>query len=137
MKLKRFLVDIFALNVFVACSAFIVEVLVSGISLTVFWQGRLLMVIPNIVTVEPYDRTRQWIGKKLGVWKSRQLHQIVRDTIVFVIYRVPLVFIVLTLLGAPVSKVIAACVSATIISGFTGRPYGLFLDSARRLFGVR
>lgn len=137
MKLKRFLVDIFALNIFVACSAFVVEVLVSGISLTVFWQGRLLMVIPNIVTVEPYDRTRQWVGKTLGVWKSRQLHQIVRDTIVFIIYRVPLVFVVLTLLGAPVSKVVAACISATIISGFTGRPYGLFLDFSRRLFGVR
>jgi hypothetical protein len=136
MKIKRFFVDMFALNIFIIFSAFLVEVVFSGIPWNIFWKGRLVMIIPNIITVEPYNRTRLWIGKKLGIWKSARLHQIVRDTIVFLLYRVPLVFIVLTLLGASKEKVISACIAATLISGFTGRPYGIFLDWMRRIFKV-
>lgn len=106
--MKRFLVDSLALNLFVIFTGFIVEVVISGISIPIFLWGRLVMVVPNIVTVEPYSITRSWIGRKLGDWKNPRLHQIVRDTIVFVLYRVPLIFIVLTLLGAPSSKVISS-----------------------------
>ena len=136
MKIKKFIVDSLALNMFVIFTAFFVEVVFSGITLAVFLKGRLLIVIPNMITVEPYNRTRLWIGQKLGEWRSPRLHQIVRDTLVFILYRVPLVFIVLTVLGAPVQKVISACVAATLVSGFTGRPYGAFLDWMRRLFRV-
>jgi hypothetical protein len=94
------------------------------------------MIIPNILTVEPYNRTRVWIGQKLGTWKSEKLQQIIRDTLVFIIYRVPLVFIVLTLLHTPIEKVVSACIVATLISGFTGRPYGIFLDWMRKTFKV-
>lgn len=136
MKIKRFLVDALSLNIFIIYTAFIVEVVVSGITMPVFLYGRLIMIIPNIITVEPYSRTRIWIGKKFGIWKSVMLHQIVRDTIVFILYRVPLVFIVLTILGAPLHGVISSCIAATVISGFTGRPYGIFLDLTRRIFKV-
>lgn len=136
MKLKKFIVDFIALNTFVIATAFFVEVVFSGIMLVVFLKGRLIMIIPNMITVEPYNQTRMWIGRKLGEWQSPRLHQIVRDTLVFILYRVPLVFIVLTLLGAPVEKVISACLAATLISGFTGRPYGMFLDWMRKFFRV-
>lgn len=136
MKIKKFIVDFIALNVFVIATAFFVEVVFSGIALTVFLKGRLIMIIPNMITVEPYNRTRVWIGKRLGEWKSPRWHQIVRDTIVFLLYRVPLVFLVLTFLGAPMEKVISACIAATLISGFTGRPYGIFLDWVRKVFYV-
>ncbi len=136
MKTKKFLVDVLALNLFIFCSAFFVEVVFSGIARGVFLKGRGLMVIPNIITVEPYSLTRIWIGNKLGEWKSPRWHQIVRDTLVFLLYRVPLVFMVLTFLGAPVEKVISACIAATLISGFTGRPYGMFLDWMRKKCNV-
>lgn len=134
MKIKRFLVDILALNIFIIFSSFLVEVVFSGIPWSIFWRGRLIMILPNIITVEPYNRTRVWIGQKLGTWKSDRLHQIIRDSIVFILYRVPLVFIVLTFLDTPIHKVISACIVATVISGFTGRPYGVFLDGMRRIF---
>lgn len=94
------------------------------------------MIIPNIITVTPYNLTRVWLGKKLGIWKSNRLHQIIRDTLVFILYRVPLVFIVLTLLGTPLNKTVSACIAATLISGFTGRPYGIFLDWMRKIFNT-
>jgi hypothetical protein len=137
MKVKRFLIDALALNIFVAFTAFFVEVIFSGIESAIFWKGRLIMILPNIITVEPYDVTRIWIGKQLGIWKSSELQRIVRDTIVFVLYRVPLIFIVLTFLGASQSQVVSACIAATLISGFTGRPYGIFLDWSRKLSGIR
>jgi hypothetical protein len=133
---KRFLIDIVALNIFIICTAFFVEVVFSGIAFLTFIMGRAIMIIPNILTAEPYNITRTWIGLKLGTWKSDRLHQIVRDTLVFILYRVPLVFIVLTFLGAPRAKVISACIVATLISGFTGRPYGIFLDWMRKRFKV-
>lgn len=136
MKMKRFFVDTAALNLFVFCTAFLVEVVFSGIPWSIFWRGRLVMIVPNIITVEPYAATRAWLDRKLGEWHSLRLKRILRDTIVFVLYRVPLIFLVLTYLGAPLEKVIAACIVATLISGFTGRPYGIFLDWMRRMFGV-
>lgn len=136
MNIKRFLVDAVALNLFIIMTAFFVEVVFSAIPWSVFWRGRLIMIIPNIITVEPYSRTRSWIGTKLGIWKSDRLHQIVRDSLVFVLYRVPLVFLVLSILGAPVHKVVSACIVATLVSGFTGRPYGIFLDWIRKVCRV-
>ncbi len=136
MNLKRFAVDALALNVFVVATAFFVEMVFSGIPWSIFWRGRLVMIVPNIVTVEPYNKTRAWIGRKLGQWKSECLHQIARDTLVFVLYRVPLIFIVLSLLGAPREKILSSCIASTLISGFTGRPYGIFLDWMRRTFRV-
>lgn len=136
MKIKKFLVDTLALNIFIILSAFFVEVVFSAIPWSIFWRGRLIMIIPNIITVEPYNLTRAWIGQKLGAWKSDRAHQIIRDSIVFIIYRVPLVFLVLTFLGTPIHKVVSACIVATLISGFTGRPYGIFLDWMRKMFKV-
>lgn len=137
MVIKRFVVDMLALNVFIIFTAFIVEVIFSGVPLDTYARGRLILIIPNIITVVPYNRTRQWIGAKLGAWKSARLQQIIRDTIVFIIYRVPLVFIVLTVLGLPFHQVIVACGLAALIAGFTGRPYGLFLDWMRGVFKVQ
>ncbi|MEQ1500049.1 MAG: L-alanine exporter AlaE [Parcubacteria group bacterium] len=134
--MKKFLVDTLALNLFIIITAFFVEVVFSGITWSIFWKGRIIMIIPNIITVQPYNWTRIWLGRRLGVWKSERFHQIVRDTVVFIIYRVPLVFIVLTILGATQEKVITACIVATLISGFTGRPYGIFLDWMRKIFKV-
>ncbi len=136
MKLKRFIVDTFSLNLFIIAVAFVVEVVVSGIPWGIFWKGRLIMIIPNILTVEPYNRTRIFLGKKLNHLKSDRFRQIMRDTIVFILFRVPLVFIVLALLGTPIEKIVLACLVSTCISGFTGRPYGIFLDWMRKKFGV-
>ncbi|HYC83178.1 MAG TPA: L-alanine exporter AlaE [Candidatus Paceibacterota bacterium] len=136
MKLKRFLIDTLALNVFIIFTAFFVEVVFSGIAWSIFWKGRLIMIIPNTIVVDPYNRTRIWIGERLEGWRSEKMRQIVRDTVTFVIYRVPLVFLVLSFLGAPRKEIISACVFATLISGFTGRPYGMFLDWMRRVFKV-
>ena len=52
MKTKKFFVDVLALNLFIFCSAFFVEVVFSGIALGVFLKGRALMVIPNIIFME-------------------------------------------------------------------------------------
>ncbi|MEY2664305.1 MAG: hypothetical protein RIT04_113 [Candidatus Parcubacteria bacterium] len=136
MKIKRFVVDMVALNLFVIFTALIVEVLISGIPWSIFWKGRLVMIIPNIITVEPYNWTRVWIGKRIGIWKFKKLHDIFRDTIVFILYRVPLIFIVLLLLGTSWQKVLSVCIVATLASGFTGRPYGIFLDWFRKLFKI-
>jgi len=136
IKLKKFLVDTLSLNIFIIFVAFFVEVVFSAIPWSIFWKGRLIMLIPNIITVEPYNSTRVWVGKKLGNWKSQKFHQIIRDTLVFIIYRVPLVFIVLLLFGTPIHKVLSACVVSILVSGFTGRPYGIFLDWMRKMFKV-
>ncbi|MCC2631632.1 MAG: L-alanine exporter AlaE [Patescibacteria group bacterium] len=135
-KVKRFVVDAFALNIFILCVAFVVEVLISGIDMQTFWKGRLVMILPNILTITPYNMVRQFLDTKLQHWNSPFLRQTVRDTAVFILFRVPLMLIVLLLLGAPLQNVLTACLTATLASGFTGRPYGIFLDYARKLFGV-
>jgi hypothetical protein len=133
MKIKKFLVDTFALNIFIIFVAFFVEVVFAGISLSIFWKGRLIMIIPNTLTVVPYAKTRIFLDSKLPFLKNSAVRNILRDTIVFILYRVPLVFIVLYLLNVPLEKIITACLLSTLISGFTGRPYGIFLDWFRKI----
>lgn len=123
-----------ALNLFVLATAFIVEIIISQVAWSVFWRGRIIMILPNILTAQPYSITRIWLGQKLSRLQNMHMRNIVRDTIVFILFRVPLIFIVLLVLGAPTHKIISACVAATAISGFTGRPYGIFLDWVRKLF---
>ncbi len=135
-NLKRFCVDMIALNLFIICTAFIVEVIISGIDIIVFLKGRLIMITPNIVTVEPYNQLRIYLNNKLFEIKNQRMRLFLRDTITFLIFRVPLVFIVLFLLDVEYSKIISACIAATAISGFTGRPYGIFLDFMRKMFKV-
>lgn len=134
MRIKSFIIDTLALNIFIVFIAFFVEVIFSGIPLSIFWKGRLLMIIPNTLTVVPYSNTRIYFNKKLSSIKNTQLKNILRDTSVFILYRVPLVFVVLYLLGTDINKIITACVVSTLISGFTGRPYGIFLDWFRKIF---
>lgn len=136
MKLKKFAVDMTALNIFVLATAFIVEVVISQVAWSVFWKGRIIMILPNILTAQPYSTARIWLGEKLSGIQNIRVRNILRDTIVFILFRVPLIFIVLLLLGAPTGKIISACIAATAISGFTGRPYGIFLDWIRKKFGV-
>lgn len=95
------------------------------------------MVIPNTLTVAPYSKTRIFFDKKLSSIKNIQVKNIIRDTLVFILYRVPLVFIVLYVLGTDIRKIITACIISTLISGFTGRPYGIFLDWFRGIFKIR
>lgn len=136
MKFKKIAVDVLALNIFITCVAYFVEIVFSGISWDIFWRGRLMMIIPNTLVVVPYNQTRVWIGKRLGVWKSEIRHRILRDTLVFIMYRVPLILIVLLYLGATKEKIISACGFATLVSGFTGWPFGVFLDWMRKKFNV-
>lgn len=133
MKIKKFIVDLFALNIFIIFVAFFVEVIFSGIALSIFWKGRLIMIIPNTLTVIPYAKTRVFLENKLDFLKNIRIRNIVRDTFVFILYRVPLVFIVLYALGAPMEQIVLACIISTLISGFTGRPYGIFLDWCRKI----
>lgn len=137
MKTKKFIVDTFALNIFIIFVAFFVEVVLSGIAFSIFWKGRLLMIIPNTLTVAPYSKTRIFFDKKLSSIKNIQLKNLIRDTAVFILYRVPLVFVVLYILGTDIRKIITACIISTLISGFTGRPYGIFLDWFRGIFKIR
>ena len=133
---KKFIVDTIALNLFVLLTAFIVEIVISHIPFSIFWRGRLLMVLPNTLTVKPYSSTRNWIGARLESITNKHVRVFLRDTLVFILYRVPLIIIVLSVLGTPIHKVISASISATIISGISGRPYGIFLDAVRKLFHV-
>lgn len=134
MKIKNFIIDTLALNIFIIFVAFFVEVLIAGISFLIFVQGRLIMIIPNTLTVIPYAKTRVFLDTKLSFFKNNTYKNILRDTLVFIMYRVPLVFIVLYILGVHIEQIIVACLISTLISGFTGRPYGIFLDWFRKKF---
>jgi hypothetical protein len=137
-KIKRFLVDVLVLNCFIILVAFLVEVVLSGIPFSVFWRGRLTMVLPNILTIELYNKTRNLLDQKLAFGGlSSYSRQFIRDVFAFIIFRVPLGFAVLLFLGAPMHKVLMACLAATVVAGFSGRPYGIVLDKARAFFGVR
>ena len=94
------------------------------------------MILPNTLMVIPYARTRIFLDKKLSSFKNIKIKNIIRDTIVFILYRVPLVFIVLYLLDVSINQILSACIISTLISGFTGRPYGIFLDRMRKIFKV-
>lgn len=134
--MRRFLADTFALVVFSTVAGMFVELVIADMTLTQSVHARVTAIPVMLVTARPYGVFRDWVFKLSRANTGGQVRRALADIGTFVAFQLPVYATILLLVGASLRQVAAACATATIILAISGRPYGIFLEMCRRLFGV-
>lgn len=137
MHIRKIIVDTVVMIVFSTVAAMVVEVLISGMTLNQSAIARLIATPVNLLTAGIYGMFRDWMLFKMGVREGERFKREVSDTASFIIFQVPLYIGILAVSGADKDQIISACFVVTGFSAFIGGPYGIVLDFARKIFGVR
>lgn len=134
--MRRFLADTFAMVVFSTVAGMFVELVIADMTLAQSAQARVTAIPIMLITARPYGAFRDWVFVLSGAKTGGQVRRGLADIGAFVAFQLPLYAMILLLAGANLRQVAAACATATIILAISGRPYGVFLERCRRLFGV-
>ncbi|MBM7066935.1 L-alanine exporter AlaE [Actibacterium sp. 188UL27-1] len=134
---KVFWIDTLAAVFFFTIAATLSEAFIAKMSWSQVLWSRLFAVPAMIMTGRPYGMWRDWVFRRLSgpaptwVWRG------VLDILAFLSFQVPVYVAILLIAGATVPQVWAAVSAAIVFMVLLSRPFGLFLDMARRAFGVR
>lgn len=132
--MKVFLVDTLASILFFTIVAAFSELVIAGMEPMQVLLARAIMVPVMVLTGRPY-----------GIWRDRvfmflrpgtRFSRLATDIAAFVMFQMPIYVVTLLAAGASRDEVLAAVSSAIVLMIATSRPFGLFLDLARRLSGL-
>ena len=132
--MKIFIVDTLASVLFFTAVATFSELVIAGMEPMQVLLARTIMVPVMVLTGRPYGmwRDRVFMFLRPGTRVSR----IATDIIAFIMFQMPIYVATLLVAGAGREEVLAAVSSAIVLMIATSRPFGLFLDLARRLNGL-
>ena len=134
---KKYLVDTGAMLLAAFPAGLFAEVILAGMTLGQSLHARFMAVWVDILTARPYGIYRDYIFSKFRTIESSSLlKKCLTDTFSYVTFQVPVYILILFIAGATFNQALIATVSATLFSSVSGRPYGMFLDWFRRLFGL-
>ncbi len=135
-RFRKFLADTFACVSFGVGFGVVNELVIAGLSFEEWVKTRAVSSAMNTVLGRPYGKFRDYVFKKFGGEKSRT-RRFVADVVSFASFWMPFYASTLYVCGADQDQIASACLSLTAMSGFLGRPYGLYLDTVRKCFGVK
>ena len=131
--MRLFIVDTIATIAFFTVVATLSELLIAGMEPTEVLTTRLLMVPIMVATGRPYTGWRDWLTARVS--PNGPLGAMLTDTAAFLLFQVPIYGATLLFAGASVNEALAAIGSAIVFMVLLARPFGLFVDGARRAFG--
>jgi len=133
---RRLVADTLALVTFAFAVGMFAEVVVSGLSLYQSLQSRLMAIPLNTAVARPYGMYRDWLFFKT---RARQKGRFVRGVVdIFALwtFMTPQYAAVLFFVGAAPGQILTACLTISVLMSVIGRPYGLYLELWRRIFGL-
>jgi hypothetical protein len=134
-KISAFIMDTGALVSFYAPLMFGYEVAI-GLSVPQALASRGLGILANTVIGRPYGIFRDWAWRKTGTTaKSHWTKKAALDVTTAAAMHGPAYAIMLAIVGASIPQILAGIPFVILVSATTGRPYGAYLDWARRVFG--
>jgi len=135
-NLKKFLADTFAMILFSLIVGGFVELIITGLTLEQTIKIRATAIPISLIIGRPYGLYRDWIFKTITSNNKTALQTFLLDTFANLTFQIPLYILILLLNGATLVQVFTAVSSILIIVSISGRPYGIFLNFCRKLFGV-
>lgn len=132
--MRVFIVDTLATVVFFTAAATFSELVVAGMTPVEVLTTRLVMVPIMILTGRPYTRWRDWLLRRIR--PQRRLAVVATDIAAFLAFQVPVYGATLLIAGASAREAFVAILSAVVFMILLARPFGLFVDRARRIFGI-
>jgi hypothetical protein len=133
--MRRYLADTSALLVWSTFAGMFTEIVIAGLTVEQSLYARLTALPIILITARPYGLYRDWIWRAWRADEGAARHLIV-DTAALISFQLPLYWMILAFVGATLSQIAAASVTAIVILAVSGRPYGVVLDAFRRLFGA-
>lgn len=110
------------------------ELLIARMSWEQVLASRVTAVPVMLATGRPYGLWRDLVLARLA--PRGRIGLAAADVAAFVTFQVPVYAAILWLAGATGAQMAAALPSATVFMLLLSRPYGLWLDGVRRLFGT-
>ena len=132
--MRRMIVDTTATILFFTTVAALTELFVAGMEPQQVLTTRLVMMPMMALTGRPYGLWRDWFfqrTKPTVAWSQTLI-----DGVAFLTFQLPVYAATLLLVGASTTEILTLLGSTAILMLIVSRPFGLFLDLARRLAGV-
>lgn len=133
-RVRSFIADTLALVLFFTITSGLNERFVAGMDWDEVLVSRSIGALLMVVTARPYGLWRSWIMAKAAP-SSRTGHS-VADTAALLIFQVPIYVAIIVAGGAEGQAIVKGTLGFAVLMLVLGRPYGLWLDLMRRLFGV-
>lgn len=130
-------VDVFAINTFSLMQTIPLELGIVGMTWLQFAKARAMGTIVNTFIGRPYGIYRDYIFRKTNTTQESSFgRRYLVDTIVSVTFQTPTYCGILALSGADSEQITKAAGTVTLLSGFLGRPYGVYLEAIRSSSGI-
>lgn len=137
-RLKEFWVDVFVMNTFSYAVAAPLELWIAGMSVEAHLKVRLMGLLINSLIGRPYGLWREFIVRRTGMTaQSTPFKRYWVDSLVFLSFQLPVYVTIMALGGADWNGILKAAGTASLMAGFLGRPYGIYLDFVRSLVGMK
>lgn len=133
---RKFLADITASIIFFTIAAALSELLIVRLTVEQVIDARLAALPLMVLAARPYGWYRDRIFETFEVMRRGRIAQAAIDTLTFISFQLPVYAAILWWVGATVPQILIACASTIVLMAISARPFGLFLDLVRRLFGV-
>jgi len=131
---RLFIADTLALLLFFTTTGLINERMVARMSWHQVLHARVLGAALMVPVGRPYGVWRDYVMRHASPARSSQ---VLFDSIALVTFQVPIYMAIIAINGASGRGLWLGTLSATAMMLLLGRPYGAFLNSMRRLFGIQ
>lgn len=130
---RAYIADTLALIIFFTMTGVINERFVAGMNWDEVLHARLLGAVLMVPVGRPYGIWRDWIMQRA---KPDRLSQLFWDGIALVSFQVPIYAAIIAISGASGRGLLYGILGAVVMMLALGRPYGVFLNWVRALFGL-
>ncbi|WP_049836940.1 L-alanine exporter AlaE [Acinetobacter sp. V2] len=136
VNLMKFFADTFAMVLFSLAIGTFVELVITGLTLEQTFKIRTTAIPVSLLIGRPYGFYRDWIFKKIWARHKTAVQSFLLDTFTNLTFQIPLYILILAFNGATLVQIVTAVSSILLIVSVSGRPYGVFLNFCRKLFGA-
>lgn len=130
---RSFIADTLALLLFFTTTGAINERVIAGMTWEQVFHARLLGAVLMVPVARPYGLWRDRLMRRASETKLSRLFW---DSAALMTFQVPIYAGIIAVSGAEGSGLLSGIAGAAFMMLVLGRPYGVFLNWVRRLFGL-
>ncbi len=133
-RLRSFIADTLALIVFFTIASGLNERFIISMGWHEVLVSRAIGAPLMVLTARPYGLWRDWFIRKTA--PSSSWGNLVMDTLALLAFQVPIYVVIILAGGAQGWGVLKGAAGFAVLMLLLGRPYGVWLDVVRKLFGL-
>ena len=133
MRWTAFFADTTALILFFTTTGIINERFIAGMTWDQVLHARLLGAALMVPVARPYGLWRDWVMKRAS---QRRVSRMLWDSLALVSFQVPIYAAIIAFSGASGGGLVRGTLGAALMMLALGRPYGVFLNGVRKVFGL-